>query len=329
MDIRTTVCLFLIIIFTTGISQPTFASHLPAEPVDLSGFPERVDSKCDLVYLLNKLPGGMLTPGEDFADEYTKLTLEHGKKIEETPWNTEEINTEFLQKAEKLETDSIMKKYSIDPKLRSTVSKISGIISGFDENALRNLILLKPEQYAEDIECGKKLKADYFDQIYDIYQAFYGKEAADKIGPAIDKAITEAEKNPLSNFQSNGSGGCLIATATYGSELATQVQQLREIRDNTLLQTTSGSIFMKGFNEFYYSFSPTIADWERQNPAFKEFVKITITPLLTTLSVLNHAEIDSEEEMLGYGISLILLNVGMYFVAPAVIIRMVKNKKSI
>ncbi|MCP2505969.1 MAG: peptidylprolyl isomerase, partial [Nitrosopumilus sp.] len=39
-------------------------------------------------------------------------------------------------------------------------------------------------------------------------------------------------------------GGCLIATATYGSELAPQVQQLRELRDNQLLQTESGTAFM-------------------------------------------------------------------------------------
>src|SRR3989338_4423942 len=35
-------------------------------------------------------------------------------------------------------------------------------------------------------------------------------------------------------------GGCLIATATFGSELAPQVQFLREIRDNTVLSTASG-----------------------------------------------------------------------------------------
>jgi len=52
-------------------------------------------------------------------------------------------------------------------------------------------------------------------------------------------------------------GGCLIATATYGSELAPQVQMLREIRDNSLLQTQSGQSFMESFNSFYYSFSPT------------------------------------------------------------------------
>ncbi|MFB5602864.1 MAG: CFI-box-CTERM domain-containing protein [Candidatus Nitrosomaritimum aestuariumsis] len=111
-------------------------------------------------------------------------------------------------------------------------------------------------------------------------------------------------------------GGCLIATATYGSELAPQVQQLRELRDNKILQTESGKSFMNSFNAFYYSFSPIIADYERENPVFKESMKVTLTPLLTSLSLLNHVNIDSEQEMLSYGISLILLNVGMYAGIP-------------
>jgi len=121
-------------------------------------------------------------------------------------------------------------------------------------------------------------------------------------------------------------GGCLIATAAFGSELAPQVQMLREIRDNTVLSTLSGTAFMTGFNEFYYSFSPTIADWERANPIFQDAVRITITPLLMSLSILNHVDIDSEEEMLGYGISLIILNLGMYFVAPAIVIVKLKQR---
>ncbi len=120
-------------------------------------------------------------------------------------------------------------------------------------------------------------------------------------------------------------GGCLIATATFGSELAPQVQQLRELRDETVLQTESGTAFMKQFNQFYYSFSPTIADLERENPAFKEAVKVTITPLLASLSILNHVDIDSEQEMLGYGIGIILMNIGMYFVAPAVVIHRLRK----
>ena len=121
-------------------------------------------------------------------------------------------------------------------------------------------------------------------------------------------------------------GGCLIATAAFGSELAPQVQFLREIRDNNVLQTESGYAFMIGFNQFYYSFSPAIADYERENPAFKEAVKITLTPLLSSLTLLQYADIDSEYEMLGYGISIILLNIGMYFVAPAVLIMKVKKR---
>jgi hypothetical protein len=118
----------------------------------------------------------------------------------------------------------------------------------------------------------------------------------------------------------NENGGCLIATATYGSELAPQVQQLRELRDNQLLNTESGSAFMESFNDFYYSFSPYIADYERENPIFKEMVKIAITPMISSLSILNYVDMDSEVEVLGYGISLIVLNIGMYFVAPVVVI---------
>jgi len=73
---------------------------------------------------------------------------------------------------------------------------------------------------------------------------------------------------------------------------------------------------MTTFNQFYYSFSPTIADFEREQPVFKEVVKITLTPMLTSLSILNHVNIDSEQEMLGYGISIVLLNIGMYVGIP-------------
>ena len=120
-------------------------------------------------------------------------------------------------------------------------------------------------------------------------------------------------------------GGCLVATATFGSELAPQVQQLRELRDDTILSTNSGSAFMSGFNQLYYSFSPTIADLEREYPVFKEFVKLSITPMLTSLSILNHVDIDSEQEMLGYGIGIIMMNLGMYFAAPTIIIYKIRK----
>ena len=114
-------------------------------------------------------------------------------------------------------------------------------------------------------------------------------------------------------------GGCLIATAAFGSELAPQVQFLREIRDNTVMTTSSGASFMTGFNTLYYSFAPTVADWERENPMFKEAVRSFITPMISTLSIMALADEDSEVEVLGLGISIIALNLGMYIAAPALI----------
>ena len=102
------------------------------------------------------------------------------------------------------------------------------------------------------------------------------------------------------------------------------VQLLREIRDNSLLQTESGSAFMDTFNEIYYSFSPTIADWERESPVFKEAVKIAITPLISSLSLMENA--NSESEVLGIGISVIALNLAMYIGVPAIIVIGIKKK---
>lgn len=182
----------------------------------------------------------------------------------------------------------------------------------------------------------------------DLEASFSGKRgtiltvAVIQDGKLLDMKTTESEFGVVSlagkcqpdlEYESSNtlqSGGCLIATATFSSELAPQVQMLREIRDNTVLPTTLGTSFMAAFNQFYYSFSPTISDWERQNPLFKEIVKMTITPLLTTLSLLNYVDIDTEQEMLGYGLGIILINIGIYFVVPMLLIIKIRhfyNKK--
>lgn len=133
--------------------------------------------------------------------------------------------------------------------------------------------------------------------------------------PQPDPAFTQTQ----SEMDETG-GGCLIATAAHGSEFAVQIQQLREVRDGVVFQTNTGASFMGIFNQFYYSFSPTVADWERQSPVFKELVKGTITPMLLSLSVLNYVDIDSEIQMLGYGIGIIALNVGMYIITPVMVL---------
>jgi len=134
-----------------------------------------------------------------------------------------------------------------------------------------------------------------------------GTESVNGICQVIQTEEPEEEKG----------GGCLIATAAYGSELAPQIQMLREIRDNQLMNTESGSAFMSTFNELYYTFSPYIADMERESPVFKEIVKAGLTPMLSTLAIMDNAE--TESEVLGLGLSVIALNLGMYIAAPALI----------
>jgi len=146
-----------------------------------------------------------------------------------------------------------------------------------------------------------------------------------KAEAAISGGSAQSVTQTATETPSSG-GGCLIATAAYGSEMAPQVQFLREIRDNTVLQTQSGTSFMTAYNTFYYTFSPAIADYERENPVFKEAVKVGLTPLLTSLTILNYVDIDTEQEMLGYGIGIIMLNIGMYLVAPAVVVIALSKK---
>ena len=81
---------------------------------------------------------------------------------------------------------------------------------------------------------------------------------------------------------------------------------------------------MNTFNDVYYSFSPIIADYERENPYFKEAVKLAITPMISTLSLMESAE--TESEVLGLGLSVIALNLGMYLGIPAIIIFGIKKR---
>ena len=168
-----------------------------------------------------------------------------------------------------------------------------------------------------------------------LYLVSHGESVIYRILPiaAAEKSLeTEVIASESEEIQSEittsvEGGGCLIATATYGSELAPQVQLLREIRDNQLLNTESGIQFMKTFNDFYYTFSPTIADYERESPIFKEAVKFAITPMITTLSIMENA--NSESEVLGLGLSIIALNLAMYIGIPAIgIVKVIQFRKN-
>ena len=96
-----------------------------------------------------------------------------------------------------------------------------------------------------------------------------------------------------------------------------QVQALREYRDGTPLATGSGSASMSAFSAAYYSFSPHVADIEREHPAFRQAVAVLIVPMLHALSLVALADPGSEASVAAHGVAALLLVAGLYVAAPA------------
>lgn len=79
--------------------------------------------------------------------------------------------------------------------------------------------------------------------------------------------------------------GCLIATATFGSELSPEVQLLRDFRDNSILKTSAGSSFLVAFNAWYYSFSPSVAGYLYTHAIERTIMKGVLYPLIGILKL--------------------------------------------
>ena len=147
----------------------------------------------------------------------------------------------------------------------------------------------------------------------------------------------EMMSEEMMSEEMNDGGGCLIATAAFGSEMAPQVQSLREVRDNIILETESGKTFMTSFNHVYYAFSPAMADLERKDPMVRDTVRAVITPMIASLTIFENIEINSEVDVITYGVLVILANIIMYVGTPLIALyilkqylsRMSKNKKYI
>lgn len=131
------------------------------------------------------------------------------------------------------------------------------------------------------------------------------------------------------DFTGNSSG-CLIATAAFGSELAPQVQALRNFRDGVALNTLAGSSFMTVFNGWYYSFSPQVADFERGQPWLKEVVRASVYPLLGILDVSTKVydtlSFNSEAAIVGAGLTASVL-IGLLYFAPLSVIVALQGRR--
>ena len=78
---------------------------------------------------------------------------------------------------------------------------------------------------------------------------------------------------------------CIIATVTFGSELAPEVKFLRHFRDNFILATFTGRSFYIAFDHFYYSWSPYVASTISNIEPAKAIIKALIYPLIGILKL--------------------------------------------
>lgn len=103
--------------------------------------------------------------------------------------------------------------------------------------------------------------------------------------------------------------------AAYGA-LSPEVEMIHDVRDNKLMSTEFGQDFMSSFDSVYFTFAQTVANWQYENPVFKESVRVFITPAITILSLMTLAEEGSEFHAWSLMSAVIALNLGLYVVGP-------------
>lgn len=93
-------------------------------------------------------------------------------------------------------------------------------------------------------------------------------------------AATESSLVPevggAANTKEDSGGGCFIATAAFGTGLEKHVMILKEFRDRFLLTNTAG----RKFTEFYYRYSPPVADNIAGNEPLRLAVRIALLPMI-------------------------------------------------
>ena len=128
------------------------------------------------------------------------------------------------------------------------------------------------------------------------------------LGAAISADVDYVGLNPTDvtvvniGNDSGGGGGCFIATAAYGSPLASHVKVLSRFRDHFLLTNGIG----KRFVSFYNTYSPPMADFIKKHDSLRMMVRLSLLPLIgISWITLKIGSVFTMALMLFFGIGLI------------------------
>ena len=125
----------------------------------------------------------------------------------------------------------------------------------FEENTMN----LLREQMRKDLKKDVRQKLEIEKENSQISSHIDEEFSDEVIDIMVDRQVeqlfpqTSQSEEPLK--EKSEKSGCFIATATYDSYNSSEVLLLRKWRDNILLKSTSGKLFVN----FYYTVSPYIA----------------------------------------------------------------------
>jgi hypothetical protein len=134
----------------------------------------------------------------------------------------------------------------------------------------------------------------------------YSNELSVPFGTPIDGPVSNTITDfpePITAVPALPNKGCFIATAAYGSYSASQVQALREFRDQYLLTNGPGRVFVR----WYYTYGPRGAQILNDHPEWKPIVRAAMLPAVGVAMFLTHTSPLIKSMALIIGLSLVLL----------------------